>query len=210
MGLRGPSARRARPNPAGLRGLPAGRCASLRSTPLFSLINSARSTQGYTHFVWPALARRGPYLRLTRPPTLVVFGHPDNAASPLKWRGQRSTALPEMVAPTTTGQEQDRAVLPQGTDGHLTQGAAMSALEPLALSPREAAAFLSVGRRTLSRLIATRQGCRPKGRLANAGRCGVAENLLRGVAAENRSCPACVRPARSRAAALVPEGRLSA
>ena len=31
----------------------------------------------------------------------------------------------------------------------------MSTLEPLALSPREAAAFLSVGRRTLSRLIAT-------------------------------------------------------
>jgi excisionase family DNA binding protein len=88
---------------------------------------------------------------------MVVSGYPDNAASPLKWRGQRSTALPEMVAPTTTGQEQDRAVLPQGTDGHLTQGAAMSALEPLALSPREAAAFLSVGRRTLSRLIATRK-----------------------------------------------------
>ena len=33
----------------------------------------------------------------------------------------------------------------------------MPALEPLALSPRDAAAFLSVSKRTLSRLIATRK-----------------------------------------------------
>ena len=33
----------------------------------------------------------------------------------------------------------------------------MSALEPLALSPRDAAAFLSVSKRTLSRLIRARK-----------------------------------------------------
>jgi hypothetical protein len=33
----------------------------------------------------------------------------------------------------------------------------MSAIEPLALSPRDAAEFLSIGRRSLSRLIAARK-----------------------------------------------------
>jgi hypothetical protein len=48
---------------------------------------------------------------------MVISGHPDNAAPPLKWRGERSTALPEMVAPTTTGRQRERAVLPQGAMG---------------------------------------------------------------------------------------------
>ena len=62
-----------------------------------------------------------------------------------------------MVAPSTTGQQRDRAVLPQGTAGHLDHGAIMPALEPLALSPRDAAAYLSVSKRTLSRLIRARK-----------------------------------------------------
>jgi len=67
-------------------------------------------------------------------------------------------ALPEIVAPSTTGQQRDRAVLPQGTDGHPSHGAIMPAtLEPLALSPRDAAALLSISKRSLSRLIAARK-----------------------------------------------------
>jgi hypothetical protein len=42
-------------------------------------------------------------------------------------------------------------------DGHLDHGATMSALGPLALSPRDAAAFLSISKRSLSRLIAARK-----------------------------------------------------
>jgi excisionase family DNA binding protein len=88
---------------------------------------------------------------------MVVFRHPDNAASPLKWRGARSTALPEMVASLDHGTTAGTRRFTPRRDGHLTQGAIMSALEPLALSPREAAAFLSICRRTLSRLIAARK-----------------------------------------------------
>jgi excisionase family DNA binding protein len=88
---------------------------------------------------------------------MVVSGHPDNAASPLKWRGERSTALPEMVASLDHGTTAGTRRFTPRRDGHLTQGATMSALEPLALSPREAAAFLSIGRRTLSRLIARKK-----------------------------------------------------
>jgi excisionase family DNA binding protein len=41
-----------------------------------------------------------------------------------------------------------------GTEDH---GAIMPAIEPLALSPRDAAAFLSISKRSLSRLIADRK-----------------------------------------------------
>src|SRR5579862_2619368 len=43
---------------------------------------------------------------------------------------------------------------PMGTEDH---GAIMPAIEPLALSPRDAAAYLSISKRGLSRLIARRK-----------------------------------------------------
>jgi hypothetical protein len=76
----------------------------------------------HTRFHTFCLALHGPawpdFTGLTRLSAMVISVHPDYAASLIKWRGERSTALPEMVVPSTTGQEQDRAAYlkaPMGT-----------------------------------------------------------------------------------------------
>jgi excisionase family DNA binding protein len=72
-----------------------------------------------------------------------------------------------------------------GTQNH---GAIMPAVEPLALSPRDAAAYLSVSKRTLSRLISARKiAARKDGVRTLVDVASI--KALRGVAAENRSCP---------------------
>jgi hypothetical protein len=71
MGLRGPPARRARPNPAGLRGLPAGRCASRRSTSR-SFPPSERvggtAPEAARPYLRPALPARSPIRRVMTTP----------------------------------------------------------------------------------------------------------------------------------------------
>jgi len=66
-----------------------------------------------------------------------------------------------MVAPSTTGSGRDPPMPSEWLNGSLVRRAvagkglvAMSALEPLALSPSAAAAFLGISKRSLSRLIA--------------------------------------------------------
>ncbi len=74
------------------------------------------------------------------------------------------------------------------------EGPSMStALEPLALSPRETAAFLSIIKRSLSRLIwAGKIEARKAG--PRTRRCCFAQSLLRVAAEKDRPSADCIRP----------------
>lgn len=66
----------------------------------------------------------------------------------------------------------------------------MSTLEPVAVSPKEAAAYLSISKRALSKLIASGQIA-----ASNIDRCGIASRVLRIVADQDqhRSDSECSR-----------------
>ena len=66
--------------------------------------------------------------------------------------------LPEMVATLDHGSQAGPGrFTPRHRWAPKTNGATMPAIEPLALSPRDAAQFLSISKRSLSRLIARRK-----------------------------------------------------
>ena len=89
---------------------------------------------------------------------MVFFGHPDDAATDFQmaWSTSAGHCLrwspPRPQDNSGTGPFYPKA--PMGTEDY---GAIMPAIEPLALSPRDAAQFLSISKRSLSRLIARRK-----------------------------------------------------
>src|SRR4051812_5947149 len=82
--------------------------------PLISLSFSNRYVLGYVHLGCLSVSHVG-HGPAARPWQVAAIQR-----TPRRRRndvGERSKALPEIVAPSTTGQQRDWAVLPQATDG---------------------------------------------------------------------------------------------
>jgi hypothetical protein len=101
--------------------IPDQRCTASHCADLLKITSFFASFHTWLHTIsdiaWPGMARL--YRVDVSTGHAIFIGYRDNAASPIEWRGARSRALPEMVVPSTTGPQPERAVLPQGTDGYL-------------------------------------------------------------------------------------------
>ena len=157
-----------------------GLAASHRAAVLILLINSSHSTQNYTLLFWHSVARHVPCLALVmlhslhefaECPYAVLFRIPLHrltggallvrCAAPRRWAGPIPDQWIVARNPATYRPSLEPGLLRSGRQtarcgkwASRIEGPAMSiSLEPLALSPRDAAAFLSISKRSLSRLI---------------------------------------------------------